>query len=236
MASPKRVPPQCSIDIEFSRTHGGLPWKRSPSAGDLVKLIRGPNRRIFDASTHPEELVSPSSAIEKLSEKPLDLADPARRVTIPRFRARTEGDFENFGDTSPVSSPARSMCPPSPTRSIGGSSVYGARQERALENWRTGESCRIMTHIAPVTHRPISLYGDVFQGKWRTDWSEVAGKQMWKMQYPAERTRPPGETLPAFPQGMTSEEIRRNRGFVKSHGSARMDMGLMAVGALGMLP
>ena len=39
---------------------------------------------------------------------------------------------------------------------------------RALDNWRLGEGSRIMTYLQPKRYRPMSLYGEVFQGRWNT--------------------------------------------------------------------
>mmetsp|Transcript_68676 Transcript_68676/g.222665 ORF Transcript_68676/g.222665 Transcript_68676/m.222665 type:complete len:206 (+) Transcript_68676:149-766(+) len=205
MAAPCRLPPRApTVDVDFGRTTSGSPWKRSVSAGDLVKQRRGPNRRPFDSANHPEELVSPTSAIARLSDQPAHLADPSKRVSIGRFRARS--DMETTQDpSSPMSAT---------------SSAFGARQERALDCWQLGESCRIMHHIAPKKYRNISLHGEVYQGMWTTDWKDVGHMKELRNRYHVE----------------ARQEIMRNRGFDKSHGSQRMPLGLMRVGSLLMIP
>mmetsp|Transcript_25897 Transcript_25897/g.56258 ORF Transcript_25897/g.56258 Transcript_25897/m.56258 type:complete len:234 (-) Transcript_25897:208-909(-) len=213
-----QAPPE-TVDVDFSRTTGGIPWTRSQSAGDLVRLCRGPNRRPFDSSVHMEELVSPNSAIERLSDKPTSIADPLQRVTYQRFASRKES-VSSVGED-----------PFSKT-----SSRYGAKQGRALECWQLGDTCRIANHILPKKHRNISLSGEVYQGKWKCDWSNVDNIKMYRNRYPAERLREEGQPLPPHPIGMSQEEIIRNRGFDKSHGSQRMAMGLMSVGALVVVP
>ncbi|CAL1136926.1 unnamed protein product [Cladocopium goreaui] len=58
-----------------------------------------------------------------------------------------------------------------------------ALKGRALDNWRLGEGSRIMTYLQPKKYRPMSLYGEVFQGKWNTDWHDVSHITQLRAQY-----------------------------------------------------
>eukprot|EP00443_Scrippsiella_acuminata_P025166 CAMPEP_0115242572 /NCGR_PEP_ID=MMETSP0270-20121206/39022_1 /TAXON_ID=71861 /ORGANISM="Scrippsiella trochoidea, Strain CCMP3099" /LENGTH=215 /DNA_ID=CAMNT_0002657643 /DNA_START=156 /DNA_END=803 /DNA_ORIENTATION=+ len=206
------------IDVSFQRT-APTTWQRSHSAGDLVAQRRTPNRRPFDAAGHPEELLSPSSTIARLSDMTPLQADPSKRVRTLRYRGRTE-------DSELTMSEPASPCSPG---------SYGSRQERALDFWPLGESCRIMHHIQPKKYsRPISLHGEVYQGKYVFDWQGVDHIKKQRSRYPVGRQA--SLSLGPYPQGLTQEELMRNRCFDRSHGSERMPAGLMQVGSLLLVP
>lgn len=213
------------IDVSFQRT-GSTTWRRSHSAGDLVAQRRTPNRRPFDAAGHPEELLSPSSTIGRLSTLSPQQADPSRRVRTLRYRARTDSDLS---PSAAGQEPADSPCSPG---------SYGSRQERALDFWPLGESCRIMHHIQPKKYsRPISLHGEVYQGRYNFDWQEVDHIKKQRSRYPSGRHQASVSTsIGPYPQGFTQEELMRNRCFDRSHGSERMPAGLMQVGSSLLIP
>jgi len=133
----------------------------------------------------------------------------------------------------PLGSPAHG----SPTFNRASTPPPGGRKERALDNWRLGESLRIMHHIEPKKYRAISLHGEVYQGHYRQDWQPVEHIQRLRNLYPAVRqSLNAAAALFPFPQGMTQQEIVNNRGWERSLGSSRLPGGMMTVGSQTMIP
>ncbi|CAE8616060.1 unnamed protein product [Polarella glacialis] len=189
-------------------------WQRSFSAGDIVGMRRTPKRRPFDAVQPPADLLSPSSQMEVMTpthhNTPCLDVDPGERINKLSYSSR-------IGDTF------------SPTN-------QGSRQDRALDNWPLGEGMRIMHHIQPKKYRAISQRGDCYQGFWRTDWQDVTHIQALRSKYPASQQDVEHKSIGPFPQGMTQEELRKNRNFNMSHGGRRNTGGLVQVGGQFLIP
>jgi len=112
-------------------------------------------------------------------------------------------------------------------------------RERAVDFWKVGESMRIMHHIEPKKFRAISLYGEVFQGFYNSDWHSIEHVQHQRQRYPATRaTWSPGsaEDSVPYPQGRTQQEINRNRNFGRSHGGTKITGGILRVGGQLIVP
>lgn len=85
-------------------------------------------------------------------------------------------------------------------------------------------------HIEPDKFRPISLHGEMFRGLYNFDWQEVSHIQRLRSRYPAGRDDM-RLNLGPYPQGMTQEELVRNRNFDRSHGSGQFPSGMIRVGS-----
>mmetsp|Transcript_21539 Transcript_21539/g.33524 ORF Transcript_21539/g.33524 Transcript_21539/m.33524 type:complete len:215 (-) Transcript_21539:61-705(-) len=154
--------------------------------------------------------------------RPFDQPHPTRDHSgvIPSMMIETSSlrmmeDEPSFGCESPAS------------RSI---------RERAVDFWKVGDSMRITNHIEPTKNRPISLFGEVFQGFYNHDWKNVEHVQKARNRIPAYRTDLGTSTGVPYPQGRSQEEIGRNRNFPRSHGSPKLPGGLIRVGAQCMVP
>mmetsp|Transcript_32915 Transcript_32915/g.61678 ORF Transcript_32915/g.61678 Transcript_32915/m.61678 type:complete len:220 (-) Transcript_32915:62-721(-) len=193
-------------------------WSRSYSASDVVAMRRTPTRRIFDSVQPPQELLSPKSTSEVLTPKPGTPIDPAKRRHRLHYTMRIADSF-------------------SPTNSFGASMESSKDvKARALDNWHVGEGSRIMTYLQPKQYRPMSLYGEVFQGKWNTDWHDVSHIAALRQKYPWTRETIELKELRPHPDGPNSQEIRRNRTFAPSHGSQKATHGMIRCGSLCMIP
>jgi hypothetical protein len=122
-------------------------------------------------------------------------------------------------------------------RSSGGSESPSKRaiRERAVDFWKVGDSMRIMHHIEPKKYRSIALHGDVYQGFYIHDWSNVEHVKKARGRYPANRRMVEAAKGP-YPQGETQEEINRNRNFAPSHGTLKLTGGVLRTGAQLQVP
>jgi hypothetical protein len=116
------------------------------------------------------------------------------------------------------------------------SRIRNANQRtRALDYAPLGESLRIQNHVQPNKLRQISVCGDVYQGFYKTDWTDVSHLQALRQRYPATQQSLARVQGP-FPQGFTREELLRNRMFDRSHGSERFPAGMLRVGSQTFFP
>eukprot|EP00933_Yihiella_yeosuensis_P071596 TRINITY_DN79806_c0_g1_i1.p1 TRINITY_DN79806_c0_g1~~TRINITY_DN79806_c0_g1_i1.p1 ORF type:complete len:263 (+),score=35.46 TRINITY_DN79806_c0_g1_i1:115-789(+) len=186
-------------------------WSRSFSAGDIVGMRRTPQRRPLDAAQPHQDLLSPSSTMEVMTPKRNSavVADPLGRQNKLQYSSRIEGVF-------------------SPSNSA-------TRQDRALDCWPLGEGLRIMHHIQPKKYRAISLYGEVYQGHWATDWKDVSHVKQLRSKTPVGRASLQPAAGPV-PQGMTDKELQRNRAFGESHGSTKLSQSIIRVGNVCLVP
>jgi len=200
-------------------------FKRAFSAGDIHRMKRRQVRfRAFNASGPQEDLLHPiktGAVSPKLSGKlsPSSGRDPSGRQMVRHYTDRSK--------LSPVTG----------DRTCLNHSQLNAASERtrALDYAPLGESLRIKNHVQPDKARQISLCGDVFKGFYKYDWTDVSHIHALRSRYPfgretLERVRGP------FPQGMTREELIRNRLFDRSHGSERFPGGMIRVGSQMMFP
>ncbi|CAJ1396575.1 unnamed protein product [Effrenium voratum] len=188
-------------------------WSRSFSASDVVAMRRTPTRRVIDSRQPPEELLSPKSTMEVLTPKAT--LDPANRRSRLHYTCRIEDGF-------------------SPTNFLPSVTTPGTKS-RALDDWRVGEGSRIMNYLQPKKYRPMSLYGEAFQGKWNTDWHDVSHISALRQKYPWARESIELKALP-HPEGPNAQEIRRNRNFGPSHGADKCVRGMIRCGSLCMIP
>lgn len=151
-------------------------------------------------------------------------------------------DLDGFYD-GPLDDPSRAQSPgglsgpyqwPSSSRGSESPSAKAVR-ERAIDYWKVGDSMRIMHHIEPKKHRSISLFGDAYQGFFNHDWKSVEHIKALRGKCPANRMTLDPVTTP-YPQGMSQEDINRNRNFAPSHGAPKITGGLCRSGALVLVP
>ncbi|CAJ1441165.1 unnamed protein product [Effrenium voratum] len=204
--------PRQSVDQEHHVGSVGF-WSRSFSASDVVAMRRTPTRRVIDSRQPPEELLSPKSTMEVLTPKAT--LDPANRRSRLHYTCRIEDGF-------------------SPTNFLPSVTTPGTKS-RALDDWRVGEGSRIMNYLQPKKYRPMSLYGEAFQGKWNTDWHDVSHISALRQKYPWARESIELKALP-HPEGPNAQEIRRNRNFGPSHGADKCVRGMIRCGSLCMIP
>lgn len=114
---------------------------------------------------------------------PKGATDPCRRQKRTHYTCRIEDSYSpSF--TMPDGPPMGfKTSPSSRSKSLGASGRASPSKGRALDNWRLGEGSRIMTYLQPKKYRPMSLYGEVFQGKWNTDWHDVSHITQLRAQY-----------------------------------------------------
>eukprot|EP00435_Cladocopium_sp_Y103_P072279 s44_g39.t1 len=150
-------------------------WSRSFSAADVIAMRRTPTRRLFDSRQPPEDILSPESTMEVLTPK--GATDPGRRQNRLHYTCRIEDSYSPSSLTmpdGPLMGFKPQTSPSARSKSLGASGRASPSKGRALDNWRLGEGSRIMTYLQPKRYRPMSLYGEVFQGRWNTDWHDVS--------------------------------------------------------------
>lgn len=164
-------------------------------------------------------------------------ASPVPRVVDPTPMSMVSmGNGGQSMNHSMGGSPKRGMISPQSTR--GNRSMRSSTrandapkgEDRALDFWPLGEGMRIANHIAPTKSRSIALTGEIYQGKPRSDWNDAKHVHAIRSQYPTGKLTMQASCGP-FPQGMSPDELRRNRQFDRSHGSMRCDGGMMRVGS-----
>eukprot|EP00434_Breviolum_minutum_P000785 symbB.v1.2.000693.t1/scaffold41.1/size391900/10 len=200
-------------------------------------MRRTPTRRLYDSRQPPEDILSPESTMEVLTPKAA--TDPAKRQHRLHYTCRIEDGYSPSSFQNPPTLEASNLggmkSPPS-SRSKSASGRASPSKGRALDNWRLGEGSRIMTYLQPKRYRPMSLYGEVFQGKWNTDWHDVSHISALREKYPWTRDSIQLKDLGPHPEGPSSQEIRRNRNFGPSHGAEKSVHGMIRCGCLCMIP
>jgi len=208
---------QGPLNNKFSRTF---------SAGDIHRMkSRQVRFRAFNASGPQEDLLHPiktGAVSPELSGKlsPSSGRDPSGRQMVRHYTDRAKSSSPVTGDRTCMSH-----------------SQHNAASERtrALDYAPLGESLRIKNHVQPDKARQISLCGDVFKGFYKYDWTDVSHIHALRSRYPMARQSLERVQGP-YPQGMTREELIRNRLFDRSHGSERFPGGMLRVGSQMMFP
>mmetsp|Transcript_74 Transcript_74/g.127 ORF Transcript_74/g.127 Transcript_74/m.127 type:complete len:250 (+) Transcript_74:58-807(+) len=223
-------------------------WSRRPSASDIIELCRAPVRRPFDTAGIAESQLQDVLAVSapewvKTLRRPASEPGCSRsRVACSmtpielRFKQQCldnqDATLETINDMSTMQmEDSDGSVRPNTQESLLSRPSSRARKARALDFWPSGEGSRIMNHISPKKHRPMSLSGPAHQGFFNQDWSGVGHIQRLRARYPALRANS-GTSLGPFPQDISQEEVAMNRNFGRSHGSQKLPKGMMRVGNL----